>query len=807
MNSDWRNELATEQQKEKLRFFGCTWDEGITAGQASDALEECAKQFPEAEAAYQQNQPATEDQKDKLRYFGCTWNGEITVGKASDALLECAKRFPGSEWAWQKHKRVWPESSPIPRQATTIRTAMVETPLQYLERTGRANDPAWQRWAKAKQIPPPEVTIQKTETVVSDPTAKREALFCGTAKLSYDEARALSQEGWNNWISLHGSYGTEPGCELTYGEARALSEQAWTEWRIQHGRLSQRESQEVAIQKAEPAKNKPSVRREGFFCGENEAVPHFGKIRPKQQPAEEITIQEAAKPQNTSPREYIIPARDVQYYEQRHPAIQKPATYISSIPIERFTYWLDIVLQRNNTCLGGHWLPVGPVNYPLKQYTSISNKLSSQIAEAIEARGYCVEPDARFGNGKYDKGHTLALFKPFDGDPIQPSTAYLGAANLLRLCVLITAADGQIDSCELDVFRLAIENQGGLSKTDHKRLLILEQLLAQELASASKTAAKIAKSIPAAERLLVGKLLVKVAAANNIISLGEHRALEQIFRAFAIRPAMLDTLMNQSCARHIPYGVQSDISAGDEWQWQEWRINHPGVVIDDTTLAGKTWNHTDWKSLNARWQDLHERLVAKQTGKTPDTIPHQAGSRDNDEQFQKSISWLEEFQSAGQKSGASYEPIRKDTPSPAPPHFALDMARVYEITSETKEVVALLSVLMEDEPEKAIAPSATITLPAPETPKVSSGGNDTPQLMRFKGLDAAFHPILERLLARDSWPKNDFKSLADEFHFMPLNIRDTLNEWSDETLGDFILDGEDPVVIRRELIAKEKVYG
>lgn len=26
MNSDWRNQPATKQQKEKLRFFGCTWD-------------------------------------------------------------------------------------------------------------------------------------------------------------------------------------------------------------------------------------------------------------------------------------------------------------------------------------------------------------------------------------------------------------------------------------------------------------------------------------------------------------------------------------------------------------------------------------------------------------------------------------------------------------------------------------------------------------------------------------------------------------------------------------------------------------
>ncbi len=48
-----KNDPATESQKEKLRFFGCTWDAGITTGQASDALVECAKQFPDNEAAYQ----------------------------------------------------------------------------------------------------------------------------------------------------------------------------------------------------------------------------------------------------------------------------------------------------------------------------------------------------------------------------------------------------------------------------------------------------------------------------------------------------------------------------------------------------------------------------------------------------------------------------------------------------------------------------------------------------------------------------------------------------------------------------------
>ena len=62
MNPDWWKHPATEHQKEKLRFFGCTWDEGITARQASDALEECARQFPskqiEVEKWFQQLEDA-----------------------------------------------------------------------------------------------------------------------------------------------------------------------------------------------------------------------------------------------------------------------------------------------------------------------------------------------------------------------------------------------------------------------------------------------------------------------------------------------------------------------------------------------------------------------------------------------------------------------------------------------------------------------------------------------------------------------------------------------------------------------------
>ena len=88
MNHDWRNDPATEKQKEKLHFFGCTWDEGITKGQASDAIDECIKNFPEREKSYQ-DRPATEQQRSKLRGFGKRPRATLTYGRAKELIEEC----------------------------------------------------------------------------------------------------------------------------------------------------------------------------------------------------------------------------------------------------------------------------------------------------------------------------------------------------------------------------------------------------------------------------------------------------------------------------------------------------------------------------------------------------------------------------------------------------------------------------------------------------------------------------------------------------------------------------------------------
>lgn len=78
-----RNEPATEPQKEKLHFFGCTFGKKITKGQASDALDKCVRDFPEKDWAYY-NRPATEEQLVKLR----SRNKTLTYRQAKDLIWE-----------------------------------------------------------------------------------------------------------------------------------------------------------------------------------------------------------------------------------------------------------------------------------------------------------------------------------------------------------------------------------------------------------------------------------------------------------------------------------------------------------------------------------------------------------------------------------------------------------------------------------------------------------------------------------------------------------------------------------------------
>lgn len=140
----------------------------------------------------------------------------------------------------------------------------------------------------------------------------------------------------------------------------------------------------------------------------------------------------------------------------------------------------------------------------------------------------------------------------------------------------------------------------------------------------------------------------------------------------------------------------------------------------------------------------------------------------------------------------------------AVPGIQIDMSRVAQISQETREVIAILSkVMIEDEPfdtDSTVLRADAKGVPDPSNgiPLESALMNQTPAWIQ--SLDQRYQNITLSLIERPTWKRTDFDALARQYYLMPLSVYDTLNEWADQHLGDFLLEGDDPVVIHKNLV-------
>lgn len=135
--------------------------------------------------------------------------------------------------------------------------------------------------------------------------------------------------------------------------------------------------------------------------------------------------------------------------------------------------------------------------------------------------------------------------------------------------------------------------------------------------------------------------------------------------------------------------------------------------------------------------------------------------------------------------------------------FHIDMARVDQIAKETSEVVGILSKVMVDDDEAHPVAPIERTKNAESMKKPTALETVVPSLVVpdwLKTLESKYQPIMLVLAASDSIPRSNFDALVKKFQLMPLDAFDTINEWADEHLGDFLLEGTDPVLIHRNLI-------
>ncbi len=110
----------------------------------------------------------------------------------------------------------------------------------------------------------------------------------------------------------------------------------------------------------------------------------------------------------------------------------------------------------------------------------------------------------------------------------------------------------------------------------------------------------------------------------------------------------------------------------------------------------------------------------------------------------------------------------------------LNMSRVEQIEQETEQTKQRLSEVFTD--------------PGAEEATTKEKSDS------FNGLDADHRLLLDKLLGREDWPREDYDLLCKELDLMAEGALETINNWAFDTYDDALIEDGDPMVIHKELL-------
>lgn len=141
------------------------------------------------------------------------------------------------------------------------------------------------------------------------------------------------------------------------------------------------------------------------------------------------------------------------------------------------------------------------------------------------------------------------------------------------------------------------------------------------------------------------------------------------------------------------------------------------------------------------------------------------------------------------EAGKGSAPAGEKIPAKKVP-FELDTERIKALTRETHEVISLLSEVMMEEEEIVSA----VSVAAPE-PAMNA---EHPEWLET--LDERYRSACMEVIAHDALPVETFDAIAKKHHLFPDDLFTAINGWSDEQLGDFLLERDNEVRVFRDLL-------
>jgi hypothetical protein len=124
--------------------------------------------------------------------------------------------------------------------------------------------------------------------------------------------------------------------------------------------------------------------------------------------------------------------------------------------------------------------------------------------------------------------------------------------------------------------------------------------------------------------------------------------------------------------------------------------------------------------------------------------------------------------------------------------FVVDQAKLRAVFDNTEEVSMILSQAftsndLENNQVVVNIPRESLIVPA--------SSNQT-----WKGLPAKYDPIMSEILKKKEWTKQEFDSLTRGHGLMAPAVITDINIWSDEQLGDLLLDEQGDIFVNSSLL-------
>lgn len=158
----------------------------------------------------------------------------------------------------------------------------------------------------------------------------------------------------------------------------------------------------------------------------------------------------------------------------------------------------------------------------------VSKNEAMLLAQALERIGYGIEPDVRLGGPVFEPKEPVVAFRRLPDCPSVASEEYAAATLLLRLGVMVSAADDVVSQFERELLERHIEQRLQLTPGERQRLSAhLAWLIDADLGMTGLK--KRLESLPQPSRHTIARLLVDLAATDGHVEAREMKILEKLY--------------------------------------------------------------------------------------------------------------------------------------------------------------------------------------------------------------------------------------------------------------------------------------